>query len=128
MSPGLIVICGPTATGKSGFAQRLAEQYSLPIVNADSRQIYRDFSIGTAKPSLSDRSSADHFLVDEIDPKITFTVAEYQEKAQKLIANFHRQGLTHPSYGVANQSSLTARTRKARSTRLRSGKACLPLY
>ncbi|NJN23577.1 MAG: tRNA (adenosine(37)-N6)-dimethylallyltransferase MiaA [Acaryochloridaceae cyanobacterium RL_2_7] len=93
MSPGLIVICGPTATGKSGFAQRLAEQYSLPILNADSRQIYRDFSIGTAKPTLSDRRAADHYLVDEVDPKIAFTVAEYQAKAQALISHFHNQGI-----------------------------------
>lgn len=94
MSPGLIVICGATATGKSGFAQHLAEQYSLPILNADSRQIYKDFSIGTAKPSKRDRLRAHHTLVDELDPRLTFTVANYQAQAQELIAAFHSQGIT----------------------------------
>jgi tRNA dimethylallyltransferase len=94
MSSGLIVICGATATGKSGFAQYLAEKFSLPILNADSRQIYKDFSIGTAKPSERDRRRAHHTLVDEIDPRITFTVANYQARAQTLIAAFHDQGIT----------------------------------
>lgn len=94
MPPGLIVICGPTATGKSGLAQQLAEKFSLPILNADSRQIYKDFNIGTAKPSLSDRSKARHYLVDEIAPTQTFTVANYQAQAQEIIRDFHRQGIT----------------------------------
>ena len=94
MPPGLIVICGATATGKSGFAQQLAEHYSLPILNADSRQIYKDFSIGTAKPSERDRLLAHHTLVDQIDPRLTFTVANYQAQAQTLIAKFHNQGIT----------------------------------
>ena len=94
MTPGLIVICGPTATGKSGFAQRLALQYDLPILNADSRQIYRAFTIGTAKPSSRDRKQVDHYLVDEISPTVTFTVADYQARAQSLIQQFHQQGIT----------------------------------
>lgn len=94
MTPSLIVICGPTATGKSGFAQSIAQQYSLPILNADSRQVYRDFSIGTAKPTEQDRCQVDHYLVDEICPKVTFTVADYQARAQALIDQFHQQGIT----------------------------------
>ena len=94
MTPGLIVICGPTATGKSGFAQRLAREHSLPILNADSRQIYKDFTIGTAKPSRRDRDEVEHYLVDEISPTVTFTVADYQTQAQTLIQSLHQQGIT----------------------------------
>ncbi len=84
--PGLIVICGATATGKSGLAIALAKRLHSAILSADSRQVYRDFNIGTAKPSLLEQQTVPHFLIDICDPTVTMTVAAYQDQAQQLIA------------------------------------------
>ncbi len=82
----IIVICGATATGKSGLAIALAQRLNTVILSADSRQVYRDFDIGTAKPTLEEQQQIPHFLIDICDPRQTLTLAEYQEKAQALIA------------------------------------------
>jgi tRNA dimethylallyltransferase len=78
----LIVICGATATGKSGLAMALAKRLSGTILSADSRQVYREFDIGTAKPSLSDRQQVPHALIDICEPSQTLTLADYQQRAQ----------------------------------------------
>lgn len=85
MKTSLIVICGATATGKSGLALELAQRLNTMIISADSRQVYREFDIGTAKPSLSEQQLVPHYLIDICDPKETLTLAQYQEKAQYLI-------------------------------------------
>ena len=87
----LIVICGATATGKSGLAIALAERLQVEqlkslILSADSRQVYREFDIGTAKPSIADRQRVPHALIDICEPTTTLTLAEYQQQAQDLIA------------------------------------------
>jgi tRNA dimethylallyltransferase len=87
--PILIVICGPTATGKSGLALALAQRLPGIILSADSRQVYREFDLGTAKPSLTERQQVPHYLVDICQPTETLTLAEYQQQAQALIAEFH---------------------------------------
>ncbi|MFW5666046.1 MAG: tRNA (adenosine(37)-N6)-dimethylallyltransferase MiaA [Coleofasciculus sp.] len=84
--PQLIVICGATATGKSGLALELAQRLNTVILSADSRQVYREFDIGTAKPSVAEREIVPHYLIDTCEPTETLTVADYQEQAQKLIA------------------------------------------
>ena len=91
---GLIVILGATATGKTSFAIKLAQAINAPILSADSRQVYRDFNIGTSKPSLQERQGVPHYLIDIAEPNTTLTLAEYQEQAQKLISEFHAQGIT----------------------------------
>ncbi len=78
----LIVICGATATGKSSLAMALAARLAGVILSADSRQIYREFDIGTAKPSPVDRQQVPHTLIDICDPTKTLTLAEYQAQAQ----------------------------------------------
>jgi len=90
--PALITICGPTATGKSGLAVALAQRLDAVIISADSRQVYREFNIGTAKPSLTEQQRVQHFLIDFCHPRVTLTVADYQEQAQKLIRKQHQQG------------------------------------
>ncbi len=92
--PGLIVICGPTATGKSGLALSLAQRLETVILSADSRQVYQGFDIGTAKPSALDRQQVPHYLIDICDPTASFTLAQYQQQARNLIADFHQQGQT----------------------------------
>lgn len=84
----LIVICGATATGKSELGVKLAQRLNSVIISADSRQVYRELDIGTAKPSLVDRTNVPHYLLDICEPTETLTLAEYQEKAQGLIAKF----------------------------------------
>jgi tRNA dimethylallyltransferase len=81
----LIVICGATATGKSGLALELAQRLNTIIISADSRQIYREFDIGTAKPSQLEQQLVKHYLIDICEPTETLTLAQYQEQAQALI-------------------------------------------
>jgi tRNA dimethylallyltransferase len=87
----LIVICGATATGKSGLAIEIAQRLNSRIVSADSRQIYREFDIATAKVSAAELALVPHYLVSTCDPNYTLTVAEYQLQAQQLIETFHQQ-------------------------------------
>jgi tRNA dimethylallyltransferase len=94
VTPGLIVIAGPTATGKSRQALLLAQRLGSPLLNADSRQVYREFDIGTAKPTPAERALWPHELMDFVDPRHTYTVAEFQQAAQSRIAEAHRQGQT----------------------------------
>ena len=81
----LIVICGATATGKSGLALSLAMGLSSVILSADSRQVYREFDIGTAKPTWTEQKLVPHYLIDICRPTDIMTVADYQEQAQNLI-------------------------------------------
>jgi tRNA dimethylallyltransferase len=92
--PGLIVICGATATGKSAVALALAQALDTVILTADSRQIYRELNIGTAKPSAAEQALVPHYLIDLCEPTETFTLADYQDQAQATIAQYHRQGKT----------------------------------
>ncbi|UUO15369.1 MULTISPECIES: tRNA (adenosine(37)-N6)-dimethylallyltransferase MiaA [Aphanizomenonaceae] len=82
----LIVICGATATGKSGLALSLAQRLNSVILSADSRQVYREFDIGTAKPNVVEQKSVPHYLIDICEPTEIMTLANYQEQAQALIA------------------------------------------
>lgn len=84
--PSLVVLCGPTATGKSGLAIAIAKRLHCVILSADSRQVYREFNIGTAKPSIAEQQAVPHYLIDICDPTETLTLAEYQQQAQELIA------------------------------------------
>lgn len=88
----LIAIAGPTATGKTGLSLALAEQLPLAILSADSRLVYRELDIGTAKPTRRERSQAPHYLIDIRAPTETLTVAEYQHEAQILIQQLHDTG------------------------------------
>jgi tRNA dimethylallyltransferase len=85
-----VVICGATATGKTGLAIALAQKLQADdrpsaILSADSRLVYREFDIGTAKPTRSERQNIPHYLIDICDPIETLTLAEYQRQAQQLI-------------------------------------------
>ncbi|AMW29744.1 tRNA (adenosine(37)-N6)-dimethylallyltransferase MiaA [Arthrospira platensis] len=83
---GVIVVCGATATGKSGLALTLAKRLETVIISADSRQVYREFDIGTAKPTLAEREQVPHYLIDICDPTETLTLADYQDRANQLIS------------------------------------------
>jgi tRNA dimethylallyltransferase len=79
---GLIVILGATATGKTSMAIALAKHLNAPILSTDSRQVYRYFNIGTAKPNLEEQQEVPHYLIDIAEPDTTLTLADYQDQAQ----------------------------------------------
>ncbi|MGB3789857.1 MAG: tRNA (adenosine(37)-N6)-dimethylallyltransferase MiaA [Phormidesmis sp.] len=89
--PHLIIVVGPTASGKSGLAMALASRWSVEILSADSRQVYRRFDIGTAKPSLADRQQVKHHFVDICEPTEVLTVAAYQQRARAVIDLMHQE-------------------------------------
>lgn len=77
----VIVIVGPTASGKTGLSIELAKQINGSVVSADSMQIYRYMNIGTAKPDKTEMSGIRHYMIDEVDPDENFSVAKYSEMA-----------------------------------------------
>ena len=81
----VLVICGPTGSGKSSMALELAQQVPLEIVSADSRQVYRQMDIGTAKASKSEQLQVPHHMIDLINPDQEFSVAAYVDLARPLI-------------------------------------------
>ena len=85
MLPKLIVVVGPTASGKSALAIKIAKKFNGEIVSADSRQIYRGMNIGTAKPTKKEIIAIPHHLIDIKNPNENYTVAEYKRDAIKTI-------------------------------------------
>ena len=81
----LLAIIGPTATGKSRLALRLAQDFNGEIVSADSRQVYRHMDIGTAKPGRQELSLVPHHLIDIVNPDEDFSLAQYQRLAYQTI-------------------------------------------
>ncbi len=88
----LLVICGPTASGKTGWALQLAEHFPLEIISADSRQVYRQMDIGTAKATAEEQALVKHHLIDLIDPDQKFSVAAFVGLARPLIQDIHQRG------------------------------------
>jgi tRNA dimethylallyltransferase len=83
--PLLVVVLGPTASGKTALAVALAEEFGGEIVNCDSVAMYRGFEIGTAKPTLSERSRVPHHLLDCIAPTSHVTAGEYARQARQVL-------------------------------------------
>ena len=87
----LVAIVGPTATGKSRLALRLAQTFDGEIVSADSRQVYRYMDIGTAKPSRQELSLIPHHLDDIVNPDEDFSLAQYQQLAYRTIDDIQQR-------------------------------------
>ena len=90
--PGLVAIVGPTASGKSALALRLAQRLGGEIVGADSRQIYRHMDIGTAKPSPGEQAAMPHHLIDVVDPDGEYSLAVYIHDASEAIRAVQDRG------------------------------------
>ena len=90
--PLLVVILGPTASGKTALSLALAEKFAGEIVNCDSVAVYRDFEIGTAKPSTAERARAPHHLFDIADPTEEMTAGEYARRARGVLAEIAARG------------------------------------
>ncbi len=83
--PLLVVILGPTASGKTAFSLALAQKFNGEIVNCDSMAMYREFDIGTAKPTAAERACVPHHLFDYLDPPQYMTAGEYARQARQVL-------------------------------------------
>jgi tRNA dimethylallyltransferase len=90
--PLLIVILGPTASGKTTLSLALAERFQGEIVNCDSVAMYREFEIGTAKPTAAERARAPHHLFDFVDPASYMTAGEYARQAREVLEQIKSRG------------------------------------
>lgn len=81
----ILILAGPTAVGKTGISLRLAERQAAEIISADSRQVYRNLDIGTAKPSPEERRRVPHHFVDELDLETPFSAGQFAEAAYERI-------------------------------------------
>lgn len=88
----IIVILGPTASGKSDLAVKLARRFSGEIISADSRQIYKDLNIGSGKITKKEMHGISHHLLDVASPRRKFTAAQYQKLALRAVAQIQRRG------------------------------------
>jgi len=88
----LIVILGPTSSGKTGLSIKLAKKYNGEIVSADSRQVYKGMDIGSGKVTKKEMAGIPHWMLDVANPKKRFTVAQYQKLALKAIKNIQKRG------------------------------------
>lgn len=88
----LVVILGPTATGKTRLSVYLAHHFKGEIISADSMQIYQGMNIGTATPSREEQQGIPHHLLSVIPPDTTFSVADFQKEAQRCIEMIHTRG------------------------------------
>jgi len=91
-APPLLVICGPTASGKTALAVELARRFPIEVVSADSRQVYRGLDIGTAKATAAERRQVPHHLLDLVAPDGKFSVADFASLAHGAIAAIHDRG------------------------------------
>jgi len=89
----VIVITGPTATGKTALSVRLAQEIGGEIVSADSIQIYKKLDIGSAKPSMEERSGIPHYLMDFVPADGVYSVADYVQDAKAKIDELHKKGI-----------------------------------
>ena len=92
--PRLIVVVGPTATGKTAAAQRLAEAAGGVILSADSMLVYRGMDIGTAKPDAETLAAAPHRLIDICDPTESYSAARFREDALREMGQISAAGRT----------------------------------
>ena len=86
------VILGATATGKSALAVKLAEIFDTEIISADSMSVYKNFNVGTAKPSEVERGKVQHHLIDILEPNEKFSVAEFVRRAIPIISKLNGAG------------------------------------
>ncbi len=90
----IIIICGPTASGKSSLAFELAKKLNTEIISADSLCVYKGLDIGTAKPTIKERKIVKHHLIDVVDAKSSFSVSDYENLALPIINKLLNEGKT----------------------------------
>ena len=88
----LVVLTGPTASGKTAAALALADEFPIEVISADSRQVYRGMDVGTAKPSASERARVPHHLLDIINPSQTYSAHRFVQDARRALDDIRRRG------------------------------------
>ncbi len=94
MKPKVIVIAGPTASGKTALSIELAKKINGEIVSADSMQIYKDMNIGTAKPTKEEMGDIKHYMIDFVSPETRYSVSQYKKDALVCIEEIIKKGKT----------------------------------
>ena len=92
MKPNILVICGPTASGKTALAVALAQRFNGEVVSADSMQVYRRMDIGTAKPTAEEMQGVPHHMLDVADPEENYSVARYVAEAVPIVDDILARG------------------------------------
>ena len=92
MKPKIIVVCGPTATGKSDKAVEIALEKNGEIISADSRQVYKDLDIGSGKITQEEMKDVPHYLIDVADPKKIFSIDDFIKQGKKAIKEILNEG------------------------------------
>ena len=92
MKPNILVICGPTASGKTALAAELALRFGGEVVSADSMQVYRRMDIGTAKPTQSEQRGVPHHMIDVVEPEENYSVARYVADAVPIVDGILARG------------------------------------
>lgn len=113
MRPNLLVICGPTASGKTALAVALAQRLNGEVVSADSMQIYRRMDIGTAKPTHEEMEGVPHHMLDVAEPEENFSVARYVDMAARCVDDILARGglpIVAGGTGLYIDSLLSGRT------------------
>ncbi len=89
--PVLIVVCGPTSSGKTDYAIELAQYFNTEIISADSRQVYKEISIGTAKPSSEKLALIPHHFINHCSIHDTYNAGIYEKEALQLLENLFKK-------------------------------------
>ena len=113
MPPKIVVVCGPTASGKTALAVELAKAHNGEVVSSDSMQIYRRMDIGTAKPTVEEMQGIPHHMIDVVDPAEDFSVARYVEMAAACVDDVLARGklpIVAGGTGLYIDSLLSGRT------------------
>lgn len=92
MNGKILIICGPTASGKTSFAVECAKILNSEVISADSMNVYKGLSIGTAKPTEEEKQGIVHHMIDVVSPKDTFSVGDYKELAEPVLQSLINQG------------------------------------
>src|SRR5271157_4885134 len=103
--PLVVVVLGPTASGKTALALAIARRFRGEIVNCDSVAMYREFEIGTAKPSAAERAEVPHHLLDCVDPLTDVTAGEYARQARQVLREIvlRENALPETAFGENDQ-------------------------
>ncbi|MDU5021714.1 MAG: isopentenyl transferase family protein, partial [Clostridiales bacterium] len=88
----LVILTGPTAVGKTNLSVQLAKKLNMDIISADSMQIYKYMDIGSAKVTDKEMQGVKHYLIDEVKPDFSFSVSEFQQRANYYIKEIVEQG------------------------------------
>lgn len=94
MNNKVIAIVGPTASGKTSLAIKMAKELDTEIISADSRLVYSDMNIGTAKPTKEEQDGIKHYMIDIVEPTVDYSVADYVTQAEKHIKDILSNGKT----------------------------------